>query len=170
MLASLEEQAEKLINNGIAPNTTRVYNSAKKCYLSFCTRLNFQPLPASEHMLILFVAELHQTKSANTIHTYLASVRHLHITAGYSNPLQDTPQLQLSLRVCKRTKSPRPAPRLPKTPHILRQIRATLSNSFVDTLIWAAIVLDFSVSFRQVNLQSTQLLTQLLTCHVRTSI
>ena len=120
-----------------------VYTSAKKCYLNFCTRLDFQPVPASEHMLILFVAELHQTKSFNTIHTYLAGVRHLHITTGFSNPLQDTPRLQLALQGCKRTKPPRPTPRLPITPHILWQIKATLSNEFNDTLIWAARCLGF---------------------------
>ena len=139
----MEAQAEKLIHNGIAHSTSRVYTTAKNSYLKFCARLNFQPLPASEKMLILFIAELHQTKAMNTIHTYLAGVRHLHIVAGYSNPLQDTPRLQLALRGCKRVKPPRPSPRLPITPHILRKIKARLSDGFEDILIWAAMCLGF---------------------------
>ena len=61
------------------------------------SRLNFQPLPASEKMLILFIAELHQTKAISTIHTYLAppySSRILQPTAGHPTSTSRTLRMQ----------------------------------------------------------------------------
>lgn len=143
MLASLEAEAQNLLLNGIAPSTNKVYSSARNAFLQFCQRLNLSPLPASEHTLILFVAELHQSKATSTIQTYLSGIRHLHIVSGYPNPLENKQKLQLVLRGCKRLKPPRACPRLPITPYILRQIKSILSNSFNDTMIWAAMCTGF---------------------------
>ena len=143
MLASLEAEAHSLVLNGIAPSTSRVYSSARNAFLHFCSRLNLNPLPASEHTLILFVAELHQSKATSTIHTYMAGVRHFHIISGYSNPLENKPKLQLALKGCKRRKPPRACTRLPITPYILREIKSTLSKNFDDTMIWAAMCTGF---------------------------
>ena len=107
VLASLEAEAHSLVLNSIAPSTSRVYSSARNAFLHFCSRLNLNPLPASEHTLILFVAELHQSKATSTIHTYMAGVRHLHIISSYTNPLENKPKLQLALKGCKRRKTPR---------------------------------------------------------------
>ena len=143
MLRSLEAEAHNLVLNGLAPSTSKVYSSARNAYLSFCSRLNLNPLPATEHTLILFVAELHQSKAASTIQTYLAGVRHFHVISGYPNPLDKRPKLQLALKGCKRIKPPRPCPRLPITPYILRRIKSTLSGSFDDVMIWAAMCTGF---------------------------
>ena len=118
VLRSLEEESHNLVLNGLAPST-KVYASSRKAYLRFCSRLNLNPLPAAEHTLILYVAELHQFKAVSTIQTYLAGVRHFHIFSGYPDPL-DKPKLQLALRGCKCIKPPRPCPRLPITPSIFR--------------------------------------------------
>ena len=85
--------------SSLAESTKKDYQSATTAYLAFCSRLNLPTLPASENNLLLFIAELSQTKAYNTIHTYLAGVRHLHVLAGYPNPLEKAPQLQLALRV-----------------------------------------------------------------------
>ena len=143
MLAKLQTEAENLVRNGLAPSTTKVYSSARNAFLQFCCRLNLTPLPASEHILILFVAELHQSKATSTIQTYLAGIRHFHIISGNSNPLENKPKLQLALKGCKRVKPPRSCPRLPITPYILRQIKSVLSNSFNDVMIWAAMCTSF---------------------------
>ena len=139
----MEAEAHSLVLNGIAPSTSRVYSSARNTFLRFCSRLNFNPLPASEHTLILFVAELHQSKATSTIHTYLAGIRHFHIISGYANPLDNKPKLQLALKGCKRIKPPRSCTRLPITPYILREIKSTLSKNFDDTMIWAAMCMGF---------------------------
>lgn len=63
--------------------------------------------------------------------------------SGYSNPLQNTPRLQLALRGCKRLKPPQPSTRLPITPVILRRIKSCLSLDFNDQMLWAAMCLGF---------------------------
>ena len=77
-----------LLDSSVAESTKKVYQSAATAYLAFCTRLNLPAIPASENNLLLFIAELSQTKAYNTVHTYLAGVRHLHVLSGYPNPLE----------------------------------------------------------------------------------
>ena len=48
---------------GVAQNTAKTYRAAQKRYLEFCERFSLQPLPATEQVLILFVAELAQSVS-----------------------------------------------------------------------------------------------------------
>ena len=93
VISQLETQAQRLIDSGLAQSTKKVYSSAIAIYLSFCTRLNLAPVPASENTLTLFVAELFQTKAYNTVHTYLAGVRLLHVVSG-------TRSLQIKHFVC----------------------------------------------------------------------
>ncbi len=78
----LEEQAQFLVSQGIAPSTARVYDSGKATYPALCTRLGMPPIPASEDLLLLFVVELAQTVVYSTIRTYLAGLRHLHVWRG----------------------------------------------------------------------------------------
>ena len=112
----MEAQVQKPVDSGLADSAKKVYSSAIAIYLTFCFRLNLEPVPASENTLILFIAELFQTKSYNTVHTYLAGVRHLHKVSGCPNPLDKALRLQLALRGYKRNKPPKPNPRLPITP------------------------------------------------------
>ena len=50
-----------------AQNTAKTYRAAQKRYLEVCERFSLQPLPATEQVLILFVAELAQSVSHTTI-------------------------------------------------------------------------------------------------------
>ena len=85
-----------------------------------------------------------------TIKSYLAAVRNLHIRAGLPFPGQDEslPRLQLLLRGIRRVASQRPPtrPRLPITPSILRRVGATLKSqeaTWDRRMIWAAMNLCF---------------------------
>ena len=114
--------------------------------MAFCTRLNLPAIPASENNLLLFIAELSQTKSYNTVHTYLAGVRHLHVLSGYPNPLEKALRVQLALRGFKRCKPPQPNPRLPITPYILRAIKSVLltaPHEYNNVMLWAAVCVGF---------------------------
>lgn len=135
------------MEHGIAP---KVYASAKSAHLKFCQRLNLSPLPAT---LILFVAELHQTKAISTIHTYLAGVRHLHIRADYPSPLINTLKLQLVLRGCKQLKPPKTSTRLPITPGILLRVKSSLVFDYKGTMLWTAMCLAFFGFYMRESLQ-----------------
>lgn len=108
-------------------------------------------LPASEHILILFVADLSQRVAYATVRTYLAGVRHLHVAAGMGDPMSGRLKLELLLRGVKRGKPPRPNSRLPVTPMILRAILKVLSREPKDennVMFWAACCLGFSAFLR----------------------
>ena len=141
----LESEAERLLRHGLANSTTKTYSSAQQIFLEFCARLQFSPLPASEETLILFVAELAQSRAHSTIKSYLSAVRHLQVIHGLGNPLKGTLRLELVLRGIQRTRPKCTRPRLPITPQILRIIKNSLdsSPSFDSTMLWAACSMAF---------------------------
>ena len=123
-----------------------MYQTAAAAYFSFCVRFNLTALPASEENLLLFLAELSQTKAPSTVHTYLAGIRHMHIISGYPNPLESAPRLQLALRGFKRYKPPQANPRLPITPHVLRAIKSVLLQTpqeYNNVMLWATVCVGF---------------------------
>lgn len=102
-------------------------------------------MPASEDTLILYVADLAQSKAPSTIRTYLSGVRHLHVINGLGNPLEGKLRLELALKGVRR-RNPRPScPRLLVTPVILAVIKRTLDTQpgFDATMLWAACCLGF---------------------------
>ena len=58
-ISRLEGVAADLIANSLAPSTQRTYKVGQSEYLDFCNRLSVPPAPASEAVLILFVAHCH---------------------------------------------------------------------------------------------------------------
>ena len=144
-ISSLEIEAERLLSKGVAASTGKVYATAQRLFQDFCHRLSLTPLPASESTLILFVTELAQTRAHSTIRTYLAGVRHLHVTRGLGNPLTNTLKLDLVLRGIHRVQPNKKTPRLPVTPVILARIKQGLdaNPSFESTMLWAACCLGF---------------------------
>lgn len=131
---------------GVAKNTTKTYRAAQKRYLEFCERFSLQPLPATEQVLILFVAELAQSVSHATIRTYLSGVRNLHLTRGWSDPPMRTLRLDLVLNGIRRAKARPPKVKLPVTPLILKLIHGVLVQQETERdnlAVWAACCLGF---------------------------
>ena len=116
----------KELHTHIAPSTTKVYDTGEKAYLKFCARFNFTPISAQEEVLILFVTELSQTLVYNSVRTYLAGVRHLHVVNYAGNPLEDKLRLQLALAGICRWKPKAGGTRSPITPLVLRAIKMWL--------------------------------------------
>ena len=120
-------------------------------YTEFCTACGREPLPTSEQLLILFVAELSLRVCHSTARTYLAAVRHMHISRGYGDPLKGCPRLELVLRGLKRQRPRVQDNRLPITPWILLQIKKVLSREpgkWDNILLWAACCLGFFAFLR----------------------
>ena len=150
-ISFLEGVAQQLIERSVAPTTARSYRSAQKFYLDFCGRLALQPIPSTEHTMILYVAELSQRLCYSTIQSYLSAVRHLHLTTGHKDPLKDTVQLELVLKGVKRWRPRSERHRLPITPYILNTMLTVLLQNpqeYNNIMLWAACCLGFFAFLR----------------------
>ena len=71
-LSQLEENVSFFLGQALAPSTLRSYRSGQKRFLRFCQEAILQPLPLTEHVLCLFVAQLGRERlSHQTIKCYL---------------------------------------------------------------------------------------------------
>ena len=139
--------ANSLVDNSLAPNSRKTYSSTQARYLNFCSRMHLNPLPANQQQLILFAADLSQTIAYSSMRTYLSAVRHLHISAGYEDPLRGSMQLDLLMRGARKTKPTRKDYRLPITPLILSHIYEVLNqhpDSYGNKLLGQLVALGFS--------------------------
>ena len=141
---------EHFFRNGLAPSTQKTYNSGKKRYLQFCKDKSTLPLPASEEQLCQFVSSLAiQSLCHNTIKSYLAAIRHLHIAEGYGDPhVHNMARLEQVLKGIKavQSKGPKRTERLPITPNHLAKLKEVWSsgaNKFDGKMLWAAASLCF---------------------------
>ena len=152
---------------GISPSTAKVYDAGRKAYLKFCARFNFTPIPAQEEVLILFVTELSQTLVYNSVRTYLAGVRHLHVVNSASNPLQD--KLMQTTTCIGRHPQMAGGTHLPITPLVLRAIKKVLdaaSTDYQNILLWAACCVRFFWFMRSGEFTLTSTTAFNPTCHL----
>ena len=146
----LDSTVEFYFRNGLATSTQKAYTSAKRRYLQFCQEKGLTPLPAAEHQLCQFVSLLaNQSLCHNTIKSYLAAVRHLHIAEGYGDPhISRMAKLEQVLRGIKlvQAKGEKKPPRLPITPQHLTNLRGVWlgkEKNFDGIMLWAAASLCF---------------------------
>lgn len=142
---------EQYFRNGLAPSTQRAYNSAKKRYLQFCKDNSFSPLPAPEQQLCQFVSSLAiQSLCHNTIKSYLAAVRHLHIAEGWGDRhIHTMVKLEQVLKRIKTVQSQgsKRMERLPITPNLLAKLKEVWSrgpSKFDGQMLFAAALYAFS--------------------------
>ena len=149
-LTRLDELAKDLFIKGLAPSTTRTYDSAKRRYLTFCQLYHLTPLPLSESILCRFVTFLStQSLKYQSIKSYLSALRHLQITQGFQDPFIAGmfPRLEYIMKGIRRSPTTLPPrQRLPITPNLLRAIH-TLWSPKADNpdshLLWAACCMAF---------------------------
>ena len=115
----LEAVAKELCRASLAPSSSKTYQSVQKIFTEFCLACGKTLLPASEQLLILFVADLADSVCFSTARTYLAAIRHMHIAQGYGDPLKGCLQLELVLKGLKRRRPRSQDGRLPITPFVL---------------------------------------------------
>ena len=112
---------------------------------------NRDVLPASKASLIYFSSDLAKTVWHSTIKLYLATVRNLHVTAGYPDHFKGKLLLRRVLHGILCYQSNQRTRHLPVTPEVLLSIRPILQSclSLRDfSMISAAFNLAFSASLR----------------------
>ena len=103
--------------------------------------MDLTPFPASEHTLVLFVSQLASRIKPQSIPVYLSAVRALHLSNGYSNPLEHTLRLNQTLRGIQRIHGVTVRQKLAITTKLLLDIKHYINpNSHNDVVMWAAMV------------------------------
>lgn len=108
-------------------------------------------LPTNEQVLLLYVADLSQRVCHGTARSYLAAIRHMHLAAGFADPLKESGRLDLALRGLKRRKPRTGDSRLPMTPLVLAILGQSLrsdGDSYDQLMLWAACCLGFFAFMR----------------------
>ena len=139
---------QQLAAAGIAPSTGRVYKTGQDRFIKFCEEAGLSAFPASEKVLMLFIAYLHTQKiSHGTIKSYLVAVRYGHIFRGLGDPrIHEMPQLEYILKGVKKSSPQCTRTRLPITPEILMDLKKVwqrADNRQDAKLLWAAACLCF---------------------------
>ena len=127
-LAQLDHAVQELFIAGLAGSTQKAYRSGEKRFVDFCAAAALRPFPATERILLSFVAFLFKEGlSAGTVKLYLAAVRHAQITLGLGDPrIANMPKLEYVMKGLRRATSTRgKRTRLPITPTVLRKLKAS---------------------------------------------
>ena len=135
----------------LAPASQRAYSSAQTIFTQFCSVIGVPAFPASEQVLILFIADLSQKLTHDTIRSYLSAIRHAHLRRGWQDPLEGKTRLELALKGTKRRCPRGKDTRLPITPPILEEIGQSLvrnASKYDQLLIWAACCIGFFAFMR----------------------
>ena len=138
-----------LFTAGLAESTQKAYRSGSNRYLRFCQEANLTPYPASERVVLLFIAHLHEAHLAHgTVKSYLAAIRYEQIRRGLGNPsIHDMPQVEYVLKGVKKATPASTRTRLPITPGILRGLKRVWHqepNQHDAKMLWAAACLCFA--------------------------
>jgi hypothetical protein len=144
---ALSERAQAMLAAGLAASSQATYASGVARFHAFCDE-NRVPIerrePASENLLIEFVAALGGTVTPPTIRNYLSAIRAQHIAAGFGDPLAGRLRLQRAMRGVRRTYGEPRRLRLPITIDILRRIMVPRADDeWQDAFFDAAITLGF---------------------------
>ena len=145
----LSQTASNLIQNALAPSTTRSYNAAFSEYCLFCLHAGFTALPVREETLVLHCTRLANRIAASTIRKHLAAIKYHSTIRGHPFDLEAMNQLYYLIRGIRRQQGNKfmKPPRAPITPTHLSQILHHLHHTALSKsdkrLWWSAVTLAF---------------------------
>ena len=82
-LKTLELETLKNLKNSKSTNTLRAYTSDYRDFTLFCTKNNFNSLPADPKILALYLTHLSQTSKFSTLKRRIASISVVHRIKGH---------------------------------------------------------------------------------------
>lgn len=142
----LTRTAEVLKEKAWADSTTATYATHLKCYASFCEALNYDLVPASSHMIQVYIAYLVTVKAFkyNTIKQYLNILSHIHRMAGIEDPRKGDYHVTQELLGAKRILGVAQTPVDAITPQLLQVIHSTLTwQDTFDYSFWSVCLIAF---------------------------
>ena len=82
-IKELEEETLNNLRNSKSINTLRAYKADYKDFALFCSKNNFQPMPAQPKTMALYLTNLSKTSKYSTLKRRLASISVLHKMKGH---------------------------------------------------------------------------------------
>ena len=139
----LNEYARALVSRGIRDSTAKTYSAAQRRYLEFCCYHSTSPMPATEDLLLAYIARLNiDGLKASSIRVYLSAVRAMHIDEGYGNPIENCFRITKALRGLDMVADP-PKQKLPITFPILCKMKAQVPQNYNGMVVWCAMTVAF---------------------------
>ena len=138
-----------LLTNTWSPNTIKSYSSAQRQFLAFCERFQFRStsgfyLPATELIILRFIAFIRKRLSASTVKNYLSAIRSLHLLYGLPDPLENAVCIPLVVHGLKQAQGDRRKIKTSVTALVLLSIKLQLDfSNFDHIMFWAACCLAF---------------------------
>ena len=113
----------KIFENNLAKSMWKTYGAAQRDFVSFCESVQCTALPASEDVLILYVAQLSRRLAHSFIRTYyMSAIRSMHVMKVLGDPFVGRLKLEQFLKGVRRLNSRPKDSRIPITPFVLRRI------------------------------------------------
>ena len=140
-IADLDHKACSLVAGGLRLSTHKTYSSAQLQFLRFCSTYSLVPIPASEQLLLWFIAYSRtppRALKAESLKVYLSAINSLHTLMGLPPAPTSAPRVRLALK-CISESGPGPSQCSPITFLMLSHIFASLPQS-LDHLAWKAIL------------------------------
>lgn len=133
---------EELTHKGLAASTRQAYGVGARAFIGFLQRHSIPPiLPASEFILMAFVATQSATCTRGTLDNYLAGIRSWHVDERHPLDLTKMPTLQRMLDGLEKEAGPRVTMRkLPVTPALIHQIIGLVGRQDHDDRLFLAIM------------------------------
>jgi hypothetical protein len=142
-LDCLRSEANAFRGAAFATTTKHTYHSQANCDFKFCQNYCLVPLPATQETLVLYIAYLARSLSANSVPGYMNVVRLLHLEAGFKNPLIDNWKIKSIQKGVSRLLGKPPKLKSPITVEILLDLFKTVKNTLADSAFWLTCLVAF---------------------------
>ena len=159
---------EQYLEQSLAVNTRRAYNTAWRAFLRYCNRRHVRAFPADPLTLMDYVTWLAGVKKAShsSIQVAVAALTYIHDHVDTGAPVEDRrrknptrdPRFQQVFRGVRRTTRAPKAVKQPLTIDLIeRLVGAITENTLADARLKALILVGFAGAFRRSELVGIEL-------------
>lgn len=143
-LSQLEKDLKVTRRSAYAAGTKRNHLTQWRSYLAFCLYFEFNPVPATSHLICLYCQFLSRSITPQSIRNYLSGVKLLHVMGGFEFPSLQSFDIKVTLKGIEKLAKHTPNRAPPVTPDILSRITAV---SDLDDPFEVSVLCAFLFSF-----------------------
>lgn len=154
-LAALVETAGAYAAQATAANTSRAYAADWADFTAFCAEIGAKPLPASGHLVAVYLTRRADTLTTSTLERRLAGIRAAHKAAG--EPMPTGPELAMTWKGIKRAHGRPPEQKRALVADDMRRVLASTPSNLAGLRDRALLLIGFGAALRRSELAALQL-------------